>query len=255
MFGAGGLLSRRRFLRCLGAAAVAGTYSWVHTGVAAALPAQIPVLCYHRIGNQPYDLAISAPRFEADLNLLAAQGYSTITLEQFRKYMREERVDLPERPVLITFDDGYDDNYEKAFPILRAYNMTAAFFIISGYIGLPDRMTMSQIYEMQNRGMSFGSHTVNHFPLAELSELDVARELRESKQALEEILDIPIDSIAYPKGSYDTRTIRIAEQLGYREAFTTRYGGANHNWPDYELLRLPMFKYDRDAVSVIRKHT
>ena len=101
----------------------------------------VPVLNYHQVNNKFHTVLTMKPKnFEEQIQYLSESGYHSITLEQFSQYMSGEG-DLPDKPVLITFDDGYEDNYEYAYPILKKYNMIATFFLITDFIGRPGYLT------------------------------------------------------------------------------------------------------------------
>jgi peptidoglycan/xylan/chitin deacetylase (PgdA/CDA1 family) len=128
--------------------------------------------------------------------------------------------------VLITFDDGYVDNYLNAFPALRKRNCCATFFVIVNRIGSSGFMTWEQLREMQQHGMSIQSHTMNHQPLAALYDDGVHVELHESRMLLAKQLGRPIDFISFPHGSYDERVLRAAAEAGYRAWCTSDFGYA-----------------------------
>ncbi|MEN6412306.1 MAG: polysaccharide deacetylase family protein [Veillonellales bacterium] len=212
---------------------------------------KIPILLYHRVGYTTDQLTVTPERFSNDLALLADYGYQAISLRQFQTFLLGNDADLPEQPVLITLDDGYSDNYENAFPILQNFGISATFFIITGLLWTPGRLTPEQLREMAGSGMCFGSHTVTHRPLATLSSQEAEEELNSSRSTLESILGTPVDTIAYPCGSYNDTIIQIAQNNGYHEGLTVRNGTCSTNSPLFELRRIPVFRYDSGILSVI----
>lgn len=213
----------------------------------------IPVLLYHRVGYTKGYLTITPERFASDLEQLANQGYRTITLGQFEQFLLDREIELPEKPVLITFDDGYADNYEKAFPLLQKYNMSAVFYIITGMVGQPERLTSERIREMVRAGMSIGSHTVSHRPLGNLSIAEAQTELSLSRFALEDMIGQAVQSVSYPRGSYNNDTLKLVEDNGYIDGFTTLHGKSSRTTHHYVLRRIPIFSYDGDILSVMAK--
>ncbi|MPM71071.1 hypothetical protein SDC9_118034 [bioreactor metagenome] len=211
----------------------------------------IPVLLYHRVGYSKDYLTVTPEKFNRDLVWLIDNGYQTISLAQFNNFMAGNSINLPKKPVLITFDDGYVDNYENAYFSLLNYGMVAAFFIITGLLWTPGRVSPENIREMQKKGMSFGSHTMSHRSLSELPLADVEEELNGSRTTLESVLGIPINSIAYPRGSYSTDVLKASKQAGYSYGFTTMYGTCSSGTPSLELCRIPVFSYDGSIASVI----
>lgn len=212
---------------------------------------KIPVLLYHRIGYTENALTVTPERFAADLTYLASAGYQTISLELFTDFVLGREVRLPEKPMLITFDDGYRDNYQNAFPILQQHNMVASFFIITGIFSWEDRMTPPQILEMSRAGMSIGSHTVSHRPLASLGIDEARTEMQSSKETLENILGKRIAAIAYPQGSFSQDTVQAAKEMDYDCGFTTLSGHCTKDMPDFILRRVPVFRYDREVANAM----
>lgn len=215
----------------------------------------IPVLVYHRVGYSGNNLTVTPERLAADLEYLRNRGYQAISLEKFENFILDRDVQLPEKPVLITFDDGYLDNYQNAFPLLDRYGMTAAFFVITGLLWTQDRLAPHHIIEMAGAGMSFGSHTVSHRSLAELSDEECRVELSDSKTTMESILGRPVTIIAYPKGSYNQNTIKIAEELKYAGGLTVINGRCNKDMPDFVLKRIPVFGFDKELGRVLAERS
>lgn len=212
---------------------------------------QIPVLAYHRVGYTTDNLTVTPERFTNDLESLQEWGYCSISLEDFQKFIDDRNVNLPDKPILITFDDGYLDNFENAYPILRKYGMIGTFFIITDMLWTKDRLAPEHIAEMSQGGMSFGSHTVTHRALAELDYATIYNELVNSKATLESVLGKNVNAIAYPRGSYNEAVIEIAQNVGYITGFTVKEGLCIKESPDFELRRIPIFKYDRGVINVI----
>ncbi|MCE5285880.1 MAG: polysaccharide deacetylase family protein [Pelosinus sp.] len=213
----------------------------------------IPVLMYHRVGYTEGPLTVTPERLSGDLSRLLGNGYVPITLQQFEDYMFKQKDDLPRRPVLITFDDGYRDNYEFAFPVLQQYGVAATFFVITGMLNDRIRLSPEQIREMAKYRMTFGSHTVNHQSLGSMPPENVAFELNASKLALEEILGHEVTALSYPCGSYNATTLRIAGECGYSDAFTVRQAICTRWLPQLELPRVPVFSYYADVLDRIAR--
>lgn len=250
------MFSRRLFLKMCASTlvAVGGSQLMMTLGTSSGLGERlVPVLAYHRVGFTTSDLTVSLQRFKNDLQQLKADGYTTITLNDFMRFIDDRNVELPEKPVLITFDDGYQDNYEHAFPILEQFGMVGSFFIITGMMGQPERVTADQVKEMAKHGMSIGSHTVSHRALAELSAEEATQELCVSKSVLEDLLGSEVNAIAYPRGSYTAETIELGKTCGYNAGFTVKEGTCIKHSPDFELNRIPVFRFDGTLRQVLRK--
>jgi peptidoglycan/xylan/chitin deacetylase (PgdA/CDA1 family) len=212
--------------------------------------AGIPVLLYHRVGYTAGPLTVTPDRLNHDLAELQQNGYETISLNSFADYLAGKDTPLPAKPILITFDDAYRDNYDNAFPILQQYHDIATFFIITGLVdNNPDRLTSSQILEMYAKGMIFGSHTVTHTPLGQEADERMKNELLLSKQFLEDLLGKPITAIAYPEGSYNTTTIRLATEVGYTVGFTVKRGVCHRQDPPFIVPRIAVFRFSGDLLG------
>jgi peptidoglycan/xylan/chitin deacetylase (PgdA/CDA1 family) len=176
------------------------------------LPAQtytVPILMYHHVNSLPpptigqYGLTVTDQDFTAQLAYLRKAGYHTILLTQLFAAMYEG-AKLPPRPIVLTFDDGYLDNYTDALPILRRFHDVADFNIISAYpgitLGVNRYMTWKQLKALVHDGMEIGSHTVDHQDLGQMSEHHARFELRDSRNILQIKLGIPVQVICYPSG-------------------------------------------------------
>jgi peptidoglycan/xylan/chitin deacetylase (PgdA/CDA1 family) len=213
----------------------------------------LPILLYHRIGFEPDALTVSPTRFQNDLQYLYDNGYKTLTLEDAKNYLSGVNV-VTGKHVLITFDDGYLDNYTNAFPLLQSFSMVASFFVITGMLDQPNRMTMSQVLEMSSAGMSFGSHTVSHRSLENLSPNETGQELKKSKSDLEDIVGKSIDFVAYPRGSYNHYTLESARESGYHFGLTTNNGYATLHTSRLKLNRIPVFRYDQALADILNRN-
>ncbi len=183
----------------------------------------IPVLEYHMITDHPREDAqiynVPPKVFEEHLNYLEEQGYTTITMLEFMK-ARKGKLELPEKPVILTFDDGYADNYEEMLPILEAHGMKATVYMITNMIGQPGYLTWEQLRDMQERGVEIGSHTANHLPLTGLPPKEREDELKLSKLILEWNGIRTVFSLSYPNGKYDDALPELLRQNEYLTAVT-----------------------------------
>jgi len=151
---------------------------------------QVPILMYHHVAIPGpnadairRDLSVSPAAFEAQMAYLASHGYRPVSLLDLFEHLQGGQA-LPPRPIILTFDDGYDDNYTSAYPILRRYGLQGTFFIITGLVGRPGYLTWEQAREMRRGGMSLESHTCNHPDLAKGAPWYVDKEVKEAKSAL-----------------------------------------------------------------------
>ena len=203
----------------------------------------VPVLNYHQINDRDENaLTVHTDQFEAQMKYLADNGYHTITPEEMIAAW-DNGTALPDKPVIITFDDGYADNYRCAFPILQKYNLRGTIFLISDFIGTyPNYLTWAQVDEMQESGLiDFESHTLSHEQLDSTSPEETWNQLDGSKKALEWHLHKEVNFLAYPCGSYDEELQQMVKKAGYKCAFTVNFGLAD-KWENHYLLdRVPIF--------------
>lgn len=204
----------------------------------------VPVLNYHQV-NDRYHSALTMPvfLFDAQMKYLHNHGYTTITLDDLHKYVTGKG-NLPKQPVLITFDDGYVDNYEEAFPILQKYGQQATLFMIGDAIGTTGFVSWSQLKEMEQGGFHIESHTYSHKDLRTLSDEAVERELVQSKDILERGLQKQIQYIAYPQGFTTEQTDALALKAGYALGFTVQPGNVFPGQDPYRLPRQAIFAND-----------
>ena len=243
------MLTRRRFIKnCIATAAAFGIGASLSpmSVVDAVSSSDIPVLLYHRIGDTEGHLTISPEKFETDLAKLRELGYTTISLSTFRSFLIDSNVEMPAKPIMLSFDDGYLDNFMNAYPLLRKYGMTATFYIITSMVGEEDRLAVGHIREMASNGMSIGSHTVSHRMLGDMGKEEAENELVLSRNYLEGMLQKPVEFVAYPKGSYNGETGPLAYESGYRGGFSITPGTCTRNTNPFVLRRIPIFSYDGD---------
>lgn len=222
---------------------------------------QVPplsILMYHQVGEFTPMRTHRANycdrhRFAAQMALLARLGYRVIDLDTALAGLRGER-DLPERAVVLTFDDGYQNFLEHALPVLQRHGFSATVYAISGWLGqraewfakdpgrpIPHLMDGATLRALRAEGITIGSHTANHVRLAEVDAATRRRELSASKAALEDVLGAPVEHLCYPFGSFESDTITAAAECGYRSATTCLRGAAT---PEDHPLVLP-----RKAIS------
>ncbi len=191
---------------------------------------RIPILMYHRIADVPGDRnALPVEKFIDQLDYLSQNGYHSVTMEDvYLHYTKQKK--LPSKSVLLTFDDGYKDNFVTALPLLKKYRMTAVVFPIANWMGKANQwenfhkeatMTMSvtELQAWRDSGMEIASHTVNHPFLSTCKGSQLQDELIHSKQRLTKLLKVPIDFLCYPYGNFNLATILAAKNAGYKAAF------------------------------------
>ena len=198
-------------------------------------PVKIPILMYHAIHvMDPSEAAnagliVDPTTFESHLQALKEAGYYTLTPDEAYKALTENVLPENKKVVWLTFDDSLKDFYTNAFPLLQKYQMKATNNVITGFVqaGREDMLTLDEIKEMKEKGMSFEDHTVNHPDLSATAEDQQKIELKDSKSYLDKELSQTTTTVAYPSGRYSDATLQIAESLGYKMGLTTNNGLAS----------------------------
>ena len=195
----------------------------------------IPILCYHRIipvPTSPYDL--TPEQLEAHFQYFKSNGYTPITVSQFLEYRKKPAL-FPEKPVVLTFDDGSRSQYTQALPLLKKYGFKATFYIFTNAMRGTKKLWLSwdEVMEISRAGMDIGSHTVGHQYLTVRKNMEekqyqawLVKEIGDSKKILEEKLNIRVNSLAYPFGLYDSAVEAVAIKAGY-SAMLNINGGSN----------------------------
>ena len=196
--------------------------------------ANVPILLYHHIGSLPADASraqrrwtLTPKKFDDQMRWIAKHGFHPITVVQLNDYLKRG-LSLPAKPIIISFDDGWKDQYSAAFPILKKYNFLATFFIITDSVGHSAYMNWSEVSKLSDSGMDIESHSRTHERLSILSPKEAWREIDGSKRILESHLHKPVTVFAYPFGSYDDKVIAMVEEAGYDTAITVN--GLNNGY-------------------------
>lgn len=206
---------------------------------------KVPILMYHYISDNPDpkdvqrdSLATSPFVFDNQLRYLKENGYHTISLDTLYAALKKQ-VTLPNKSIILTFDDGYIDFFINAYPILQKYNFQATVFIPTGLMDQGYYLQWDQIKQMQDSGLiSFQAHTVNHAQLTILPTSSALWEMTESKKVLQEKLGIPVNFMAYPYGSANSTVIELSKQAGFVGAVGTWRGDIQSEGTIYNLPRI-----------------
>ncbi len=202
----------------------------------------VPILMYHYVQDLPpvvdrltYNLTVTPKDFNTQLSWLRLHGYHSVTFDDIRAYFTSKRP-LPNRPVVITLDDGYRDLYTTAYPILQQNGFKAVAYIVTGFIGHTRYVTTDMILQMDRYGIEIASHTVDHANVAHISPANLAYELVQSKQYLEHLVGHPVVDFAYPSGRFDTAAEVALKAAGYSTAVTELYStelawASRYTWP------------------------
>jgi peptidoglycan/xylan/chitin deacetylase (PgdA/CDA1 family) len=220
----------------------------------------IPVIQYHKIDRPADDSLVRGcftppRRFARQMGWLKRQGFVFYTTSELIEHFRQHR-EFPDNGIALTFDDGWKDNYANAFPVLKQLGIKATIFIIPSVIGETSaralaegegpraHLSREEILDMSRHGIEFGSHSMNHRLLPELSREELKLEVEEAKKEIEELIQKPCPTFAYPAGYFSDEAKKIISEAGHTAAFTTVYGP-----PDridlYALNRTEILRRDR----------
>ena len=210
----------------------------------------LPILMYHRVAATGSAATaryrVTPEAFETQLSYLRDAGYYSIHLEEWQQASKY-KTPLPGRPIILTFDDAYQDFLTDAFPLLKRYGFSALVFVVTEEAGKFNRwdqaygeelplLSWEEILFLQSEGIEFGSHTASHAPLTSLSPTEVAQEGIRSRSTLQQKLGRPVQAIAYPYGDQDAIVQHVIGACGYLYGLTCRSGRSR---PSDGLLNLP----------------
>lgn len=205
---------------------------------------RIPVLMYHYIEDytdkdEYKELKVSKEKFQQQLQYLKDNGYTTLTLNDIYDFIINHKC-MPEKSVALTFDDGYNDNYTNAFPLIKEYGDKGTVFVVTDWVDKADLPYISSehLKEMDANGMDIESHTVNHDHLPTLTYDKQLQTLKDSKAYLENLLNKKVSYIAYPFGEENENTLKAAKASGYNMAFLSDGKWSDENQGIYTLARV-----------------
>ncbi len=201
---------------------------------------------YHYISIPPdlgdglrVDLSVLPDHFDAQMKWLAESNYHTITLTDLYYYLAVG-TPLPENPIILTFDDGYVDHYENAFPILQKHGLVGTFFILAGPadVASPRYLTWDMIAEMSAAGMDMQAHGRDHVDMRGRADEFLYFQIVGARQAVEAHTGKPAPFFSYPAGRYDANTLRLLDRYGFWVAVTTMSGRVHTLDAPLELTRV-----------------
>jgi peptidoglycan/xylan/chitin deacetylase (PgdA/CDA1 family) len=184
---------------------------------------KVPILVYHHVSQSPSEgssmlrrLTVTADVFAQQMQYLQDNGYHVITFSDLADYF-ENGKGLPSLPIIISFDDGWANQFENALPYLEKFHFSATFFVITNYIGRPGFFSWPQLQTLLTDGMKIGSHSRSHPRLDKIT--DSAKlwdQIYSSKTILESQLETPVEEFAYPYGKYNAKASEAVKLAGYR---------------------------------------
>jgi peptidoglycan/xylan/chitin deacetylase (PgdA/CDA1 family) len=216
----------------------------------------LPILYYHHVGERREPrghrrLWISAESFGRQMSYLAQEGYRCLSLREVEPLLQGQQP-AQQRAAVLTFDDGYKNFYEFAYPALRQYGFSATVFVVTGQVGGLSQwdagsetplMGWAELRELAAHGIEIGSHTVSHARLTRLPLALATRELEISRQALEQNLGAPTSTLAYPFGDWNEGVEELTRHTGYRLACSIMRGNRHSPAELHRLRRVPVDEF------------
>ncbi len=237
-----------------GAAAASVTASVYNGGASSQKAVSIPVLYYHSVQVMPGSTAVVSPtKFTEQMQYLADNGYHPLTMAEFSAIM-EGQAAPPDKPVLLTFDDGYVDNHSTVMPLLSKLGFPATLFMSPGVMDDKRFINWDQAADLRDNGWDIHPHGMTHPYLTKLTAEEQAYEITEARKQIEEKLGVTADVFCYPYGQYNNATLKILKDNGFRYAFTIDQGKTTPKQHPYKLKRV-FVNGEEDLSALVRKLT
>jgi len=207
------------------------------------LVTKVPIIMYHYVRDVDetkdglgWRLSINPIDFDKQMKYLKDNGYTTIHLSDLAKRK------VPKKSIVLSFDDGLDDFYTTALPILQKYGFTASDGVITGMVGAHEHMTKEQIKACIAAGIEITSHTESHLDMSKISGLDLEKQVSDARDFLKNNFGIEPFGFVYPSGKYNDAAIKVLQKNGYKIAVTTQEGEADLSKDN--MLILPRIRID-----------
>jgi len=202
----------------------------------------IPILMYHSVEyveEEPNNiLRVPKEKFIEQMKFLKDNGYTTLSMAELYAFFKDN-LPVPKKSVVLTFDDGYEDNYKNALPVIKEFGLKATVFVVTDWVGTNNSyMTIPQLKEMDANGFEVQCHTLAHKELDKLTYEQQLKDLKESKEFMERNLNKKVTTICYPIGKFNKNTIKAAEEAGYLMGIKMVGGWANKNDGMYTINRV-----------------
>ncbi len=210
----------------------------------------IPIVMYHQVDEPPRGLTVTPGDFAKQMDALKDAGYVTLDMDTVLEAMGSGK-SLPEKTVVLTFDDGYDCFYRNARPVLKERGFTATVFVITGMVGKKGYLTWEQIEQLCSEGYTLGCHTHAHPDLRLLTGERLVKEVADSREILRERTGQEILSFSYPAGEHNDTVIQAVKSAGFSGAVTTEPGIARFADDPYTLKRIRVD--GRESLATFKK--
>jgi len=203
------------------------------------------ILMYHSVGENNLFFNVESKEFIRQIEYLKRKKFNIISLSQLVEWIEKKQV-IPKKTVVLTFDDGYQNNHSNVWPILKEYDFPVTIFLavdlIDQKIGdsqkiVLDMLNWPQIQEMDQSGLiDFQPHTLTHSELSQINPMEAKREIEESKRIVQEKLNKKCNFFAYPRGNFNQEVVDILKESGFKAGLTIKSGLVSEN---VDLFKLP----------------
>ena len=214
----------------------------------------LPIFYYHHISNSSQvnslpNMYVSPDQFDQQMFFFKKMGFHCLSLSEVITNHLLNKLQ-PENSFVLTFDDGNEDIYEYAIPILKKYGFVATIFVVAQFVkgNYKNYLSWQKLRELAQNNFTIGSHTFTHSRLSSLDSSVVKYELNESKKVIEDQLGLSVDLLAYPYGYSNEIVRRIARESGYRAALGTSLG----KWSLYNLWRIPVKERENKLIHYLK---
>ncbi len=219
--------------------------------------AEVPILMYHRVDAMPADattmfrrMTVSPDELREHARWLRDEGFHTITFAELDAYFRGGFT-LPSKPIVLSFDDAYDEHYFVVAPILKRFNLGGTFFVHTDWVGKYNCLTWAQVRHLASAGFEIGSHTRTHPLLTGLDDDALWDELRQSRAVIAKHVGAAPSVVAYPFGENDERVQITARAAGYAMGAGVRGGSFQRAGERFNLRRIEV--RSGDDVETLRR--
>ncbi|MFA5389544.1 MAG: polysaccharide deacetylase family protein [Candidatus Omnitrophota bacterium] len=205
----------------------------------------VPVIMYHKISGTGAEsrLNVSPESFKRQMRFLKDHNYNIVSLEGLEELVKKNN--FPNKTIAVTFDDGYEDNYLNAYPVLKELDIPATIFIAPALIGTDGYLSWDQVREMSGSGIiTIGSHTMSHIWLPGQAEQKLDSEIRDSKRSIEGHIGSGINTFSYPLGGFDKNVRKKVIEAGYKIAAATNPG---KKYPRHDLFAMKRLRISRSS--------
>jgi peptidoglycan/xylan/chitin deacetylase (PgdA/CDA1 family) len=207
------------------------------------------ILLYHRLLSKYENLStikledrvylLAEEEFARQLEYLRSEEWNTISVQQLLEFLKN-KIPLPEKSLIMSFDDGNQTDFTIAFPLLEKLGFRATFFVTSDFIDKSGHLSKSQIVRMSQAGMEFGSHGKTHRFLSTLNEKELKTELQESKTVLEDLISKEVGLLSLPGGYYSFKIREVARDADFKGICTSRFDWNTDATDPFELRRISL---------------